>query len=74
MGMQSHAGVIDSGYRGELHAHFTAIERRVIVPRGERVAQLVILQIWPARSWELVTEIDMETERGLSGHGSTGRA
>jgi len=75
MGLQSHAGVIDSGYRGEIHAAFTALDRRITIPRGERVAQLVVLSIL-GPAWETVdyADINTGTERGVSGLGSTGRA
>ena len=70
-------GVVDSGFRGEVMVTFknrdtiwdNANHRPYEV--GDRVAQLIIL---PYPSIEF-TESDVlsETERGTSGHGSTGK-
>ena len=67
------AGVIDSGYRGEIRAPLHNNHRvgaPVVIKRGERVAQLLVL---PYVSCECV-EVDElgETERGTDGFGSTG--
>lgn len=64
-------GVIDSGYRGEIKAvlinHGGA---EVILKRGDRIAQLLIVRV---PSWELeeVAELD-DSARGEGGFGSTG--
>ena len=67
------AGVIDSGYRGEMKAPLHNNHRAgapVVIKRGERVAQLLVL---PCVTCECV-EVDElgETERGTDGFGSTG--
>lgn len=66
-------GVIDSGYRGEIRAPLHNNHRAgapVVIKRGERVAQLLVM---PYVTCECV-EVDElgETERGTDGFGSTG--
>jgi len=64
-------GLYDSGYRGEMRVilinHGTEPIR---IEVGDRIAQLVIVAI-PVVSWEEVEELS-ESERGVSGFGSTG--
>jgi len=67
------AGVIDSGYRGEIRAPLHNNHRvgaPVVIKRGERVAQMLVM---PYVTCECV-EVDElgETERGTDGFGSTG--
>ena len=64
-------GVIDAGYRGEIMAvlinHST---ERVTLKRGDRIAQLLIIE---TPTWEFVEVEDLDTsERGARGFGSTG--
>ena len=64
-------GVIDSGYRGEIKAILiNHSDGEVVLRRGDRVAQLLVLAV-PA--WDLV-EVDTleDSTRGESGFGSTG--
>jgi dUTP pyrophosphatase len=74
-GCLTHAGIIDSGYRGELHCIMTALTRGVRVNKGERIAQLLVLPIvsFDTKPWIIVDSIDSSTDRGSSGLGSTGR-
>lgn len=70
------AGVIDSGYSGEIGVilKYTALHRDdpFVVYPGDRVAQLIPTLISPSfEKWEFVDELD-ETERGSDGFGSTG--
>ena len=64
-------GVVDADYRGEvmvgLHNHS---DKAYTVQPGERIAQLVLLEV-PAWETEEVESLD-ETERGTGGFGSTG--
>lgn len=69
----AHEGVIDSGYRGEIHLIITAIGRQVHIPRGERVCQLLVQHVLSPELWELTDEVDTNTRRGHHGFGSTGR-
>ena len=66
-------GLIDSGYRGEIKVILLNTDRSTsfLVEPGMRIAQLVVLavpQIDVVRSDELPA-----TERGVRGHGSSGR-
>lgn len=64
-------GVIDSDYRGEImvpiHNHS---EKTQVIAAGERVAQMVIMPYLTAQFIECETL--QETERNVSGFGSTG--
>lgn len=64
-------GVIDSGYRGEIHAPLINLGYEdVELEAGTRVCQLVIMPFVPC---ELVPVESLgETERGADGFGSTG--
>lgn len=70
-GVLSHEGKIDAGYRGEIHAVITALERGCKIVRGERICQLVVLPIMEP-IWDEVDSLS-ESERGEHGLGSTGR-
>ncbi len=64
-------GTIDADYRGEVQVALINHGRAdFIVRRGERIAQLVIAPVTPARL-EVVEELDA-TQRGTGGFGSTG--
>ncbi len=71
-GIHRHAGVIDSGYRGEVKVclHNTTTEMYKI-KKGDRIAQLLI-QKTPQFIMHVVEELD-STERGSGGFGSTGK-
>ena len=65
------AEVIDSGYRGEIHVHlFNHSDEWVFIPKGEKIAQLILMTIWNGNPKE-ITELT-ESERGSGGFGSTG--
>jgi len=70
-GIKTAGGIIDAGYRGEIHIVFWNISKECVqLKRGERIAQLLIIPIvTPA-----VVEVDTldETTRGINGFGSTG--
>lgn len=67
------AGIIDSGYRGEVTAvfHKTRLLHPDLYQVGERFAQLVILP-YPQIELEEAEELS-KTERGAKGYGSTGK-
>ena len=71
-GIHRHAGVIDSGYRGEVKVclHNTTKET-YHVERGDRIAQLLIQEV-PVFRQHVVDELDT-TNRGDGGFGSTGK-
>ena len=64
--------VIDQGYRGPLYVQLWNPSREVAVDvqEGERVAQVIPLPLFHGES--VVGEVDLGTERGLRGFGSTG--
>ena len=67
-------GLVDSGYRGELQVVLVNHdpEHDYAVRRGDRIAQLVLLQVDAAR-FELVGAEGLgESERGAGGFGHTG--
>lgn len=65
-------GVIDVGYTGSIAAKlYNHSETHVILKKGDKITQLVILPIVPVEL-EQVSEL-MATERGSGGFGSTGR-
>jgi dUTP pyrophosphatase len=64
-------GTIDADYRGEVQVALINHGRAdFVVRRGERIAQLVVAPVTPARL-EVVEELDA-TQRGTGGFGSTG--
>lgn len=65
-------GVIDVGYTGSIVAKlYNHSETHVILKKGNKITQLVIIPIVPVEL-EQVSEL-MATERGSGGFGSTGR-
>ena len=70
-GLDSGAGVIDCGYRGEIRVllfNHSSIDFKVV--KGDRIAQILIQKVETPRFIK-VDSLD-ETERGKSGFGSTG--
>ena len=68
-------GVIDSDYRGEWMAVFTALEFSELIQPfpynvGDRVAQIYFEEVLPV-SFDVVPELE-SSERGEGGFGSTG--
>ena len=65
-------GTVDSGYRGEIMVTLlnTDPTKPFQIKRGDRIAQLVI-QRYEQANFVVVAELD-ETERGVSGCGSSG--
>lgn len=71
-GIKSAGGIIDAGYRGEVHIVLWNLTKEAVqLKRGERIAQLLILPIATPAVLE-VQELD-DTQRGANGFGSTGR-
>lgn len=73
MSLANAVGVIDSGYRGELQAHFR-MNFDVSQPMyysGDRIAQLMIIP-YPTIESEWADELSV-TERGIEGFGSTNK-
>jgi dUTP pyrophosphatase len=71
-GLKTFGGVIDSGYRGEIHVVMTNLsDNEHVFEVGDRVAQ-VLIQKFEAVTFEMVDELS-ESERGHAGFGSSGR-
>ena len=70
------AGVIDASYRGEIKvAMYNLLSEPLRFTRGERIAQMVVVEHLPGRSARTVDSLEDlgSTERGAGGFGSTGR-
>lgn len=66
--MANCVGVVDSGYRGEVHVMFRGLDCDYEV--GDRIAQAVIMPI-PSVEYVEAEELS-DSERGANGIGSTG--
>lgn len=65
-----HAGVIDSGFRGEIHVCLINHgDRPVEIKKGDRIAQMVVV---PYLGDAIEVESLDDTERGKQGFGSSG--
>ena len=71
-GVHRFAGVIDSGYRGEVKVClWNASNEHCIIKKGERMAQLLVQ---PAPALPLIEVQDLDiTQRGSEGFGSSGQ-
>jgi dUTP pyrophosphatase len=66
------AELIDSDYRGTVHIHFFNMsDTDVEINKGDKIAQLVMREVWMGEL-NKVDNIDINTERGAGGFGSTG--
>ena len=66
-------GVIDEGYTGSIVVKLRNTgSSPVYFSRGDKVTQLVVMPVFYVPV-ELVPSLDMETDRGANGFGSTGR-
>jgi dUTP pyrophosphatase len=70
-GIISSAGVIDSGYRGELQVLLTA-NAKFELKAGDKIAQLIPVPVLTAGGVKEVSELST-TARGQGGFGSTGK-
>lgn len=65
-------GTIDSDYRGEIGVPLVNLSKEVaVIPKGTRVAQMVFSKVERAE-YTRVDTIEVDTERGTGGFGSTG--
>ena len=62
-------GIIDSGYRGELHVIMINTDQNLDykVVRGDRIAQLVIQEV-AVTNWQVVERLEGEDRGGGFGH------
>jgi dUTP pyrophosphatase len=72
-GLKTMAGVVDSGYRGEVMVCLMNLsQQRYDFGAGDKIAQMII-QKKESFSVEEVEELDQNTSRGVGGFGSTGK-
>ena len=72
IGIINAPGTIDADYRGEVKIALINLGRKpVTLKRGDRIAQMVIQQIYQARI-NVVDQLD-DTDRSHGGFGHTGR-
>jgi len=70
-GLHRFAGVIDSGYRGEIKVClWNSSDKYCVINQGERIAQILFQEI-PTFTMREVDSLD-DTERGIGGFGSSG--
>lgn len=71
LGMNN-SGVIDSGYRGEIKVCLiNHSDETQYINQGDRIAQIIFVVSMYGFDFEVVNELS-DSERGISGHGSTG--
>lgn len=66
------AGVIDSGYTGEIMVGLLNFGPAYKVKAGDKIAQLLIQEVPLHVAWEIVEELD-DSVRGENGFGSSGK-
>lgn len=71
-GIMTIANIIDSGYRGEIHAIlFNLSDVTINITIGQKIAQLLLLNCYTGKKLEVVDALS-KSERGEAGFGSTG--
>lgn len=66
-------GLIDEPYRGEIMVKlYNHGDESYLVAPGDKIAQLVVTSV-SYETLEFVDELDMNTDRGTDGFGSTGK-
>lgn len=72
-GITCPVGTIDADYRGEIGVClYNQGDCEYTIQPGESIAQLVIKKVERAE-WDEVEDLEMNTERGVKGFGSTGK-
>ncbi len=65
-------GTVDADYRGEIFVPLVNLsDEPYRIERGARIAQLVLAPVVRA-AWQVVDQVDDDTDRGRGGFGSTG--
>jgi dUTP pyrophosphatase len=73
-GLKTAGGIIDAGYRGEIHIVIRNLTAEPIaLQAGERIAQLLIIPIATPAVSEVTDFSGSQTTRGTGGFGSTGK-
>jgi dUTP diphosphatase len=71
-GLKSFGGVIDSGYRGEIHAGIMNLSGEPYTfQKGDKIIQMLIM---PVQTVEIIESDELsDTERGSGAFGSSGK-
>ena len=74
-GLQTAGGIIDAGYRGEIHVVITNhnTNEDYVIRKGDKIAQLIVIPCFNKTVKVDKLEDLSSTERGTSGFGSTGK-
>ena len=73
-GMFAHTGVIDHGYTGTIKVNLSKNEGFVKLQKGQRIAQLVVLPLYPFSDLPLIEgKVESDGERQDKGFGSSGK-
>jgi dUTP pyrophosphatase len=71
LGLEVGAGLIDSGYRGEIRINlYNHGKSSVVISKGDRIAQIIIIK-HETPEFELVESLE-DSERGVNGFGHSG--
>jgi len=71
-GILTIGNVIDSNYRGEVHAVICCMgQKLVVIARGQKVAQMLIMPCYTGKKYKVVSDL-LDSNRGKGGFGSTG--
>jgi dUTP pyrophosphatase len=66
------ACIVDSSYRGILHLHlFNHSDEWIKISKNEKIVQAIVVPVWTGNPI-FVEELDLNTNRGEGGFGSTG--
>ena len=72
-GYTVHGGIIDNGYKGEIHVIvFNATNHEIHINKGDKIAQLIVYHRNILELEEVESIDDDESERGEKGFGSSG--
>ena len=73
-GLKTAGGIIDAGYRGEIHIVLRNLTSEAVsLQAGERIAQLLVIPVATPAIDEVQEFTSSDTTRGTGGFGSTGR-
>ncbi len=71
LGLMTIGNVIDASYRGEIHVILFNFGDDILIRKGQKIAQALLLYCYTGKEIEVVNELSI-TERNDSGFGSTG--
>jgi len=63
--------VIDSTYRGEVHAIIVCLEQHIVIEKFQKVAQMLVMPVYGGTSYMIMDKLT-PSSRGDKGFGSTG--